>query len=99
MTDTLFDGDGVATVTKTRPDAETVRLLEGYSYKRDVVRTWTPERAETVLANCRRDEASALRRADDVARTQDEVVARGQPTWPERMAAARTDVSVLMKNL
>ena len=89
MTTALFDtATGESTATKTRPDRKTVQALEAFGYKADAVRNWTVERAETTLASCRLEQKIALRKADDVARTQEEHVARGQPTLMERQAAA-----------
>jgi hypothetical protein len=64
---TLFDTDedgGGDTVTA--PDLATtaqVRLLEGFSYRAEVVRRWTRERAEVTLRSCQTEQRTALRRA------------------------------------
>jgi hypothetical protein len=86
---TLFtdDDDGMV-ATAGRPDPKTVRLLEGFNYSREAVRQWTPEKAETVLRNCKREERIALARAAQTAKEQDGAVARGQPSQVERLQAA-----------
>ncbi|MCE9566552.1 MAG: hypothetical protein K8U57_31395 [Planctomycetes bacterium] len=76
------------TAPKERPDPKVVRLLEGYGYRAEAVRLWSPEQANTTLNSCKKEQAIALRRADDVARAQEESVPRGQPSWVERQEAA-----------
>lgn len=87
---TLFteDDDGGTVAVAGRPDPKTVRLLEGYGYKREAVRLWTPERAETTLRAEKREERIALARAAQTAREQDGAVARLQPSQVERLQAA-----------
>ena len=89
---TLFtDDDADDTELDTTPELATVkqvRLLEGYSYRKEAVRLWTKEKAETVLRACQREERIALQRAAAVAREQDGTVSRGQPSVVERMTAA-----------
>ena len=78
--DDFVSPDGLATPKQ-------VRLLEGFNYRREAVRKWTHERAETVLKKCQQEQRLALRRADNKAREQDGE--RGQPSEVERVTAAR----------
>jgi len=86
----LFDADTATEppAAPGRPAGKVVRALEGYGYRADVVRTWTPEKANTVLASCRREELVTLRRADTAAKRQGEEYARGRASGVERREAA-----------
>lgn len=87
----LFDADAEdgSVVIADRPDAKTVRLLEGFNYRKEAVRGWSAEKAATVLATCKREQAIALRHAAAVAREQDETAPpRGQTSLVERQVAA-----------
>jgi hypothetical protein len=87
----LFDTDesGAVVTAADRPSREVVCLLEGYGFKPDAVRQWTAVKANVVLADRRRQDAIVTRRADAVAREQeDSPAARGQPTGVERLEAA-----------
>lgn len=64
-----------------------VRLLEGFSYRREAVRKWTKEKAETVLRSCQREQRIALRRAAATA-GQIDGEKRGQASALERQVAA-----------
>lgn len=87
----LFDTDesGNVVTAADKPSREVVCLLESFGYKPDVVRTWTAVKANVVLNDRRRQDAIAARRADAVAREQeDSPASRGQPTGIERLEAA-----------
>lgn len=85
----LFDTEDTGSVAAPdRPCARVVRLLEGYNFRAEAVRLWTPERAETTLRACQREERIALARADRAAQKQEETVKRGQPGLVERADAA-----------
>lgn len=78
--------------TASAPELATpkqVRLLEGFHYRREAVRLWTREKAETVLRNCQREERIALNRAMALAKEQGgELPERGQVSQVERLTAA-----------
>lgn len=80
--------DADTTTAPDRPSAKVVRQLEVFGYRAEAVRRWTPEKANTVLNSCKREEQIALRRADATAKAQGEEFPRGQPTQPERLEAA-----------
>lgn len=87
----LFDTEDEAGATVAAPalaKPTTVRHLEAYGYRREAVRKWTAERAETVLRNCRQEERIALNRAKKVAEEQDAPTPRGQASHVERAEAA-----------
>lgn len=66
-----------------------VRLLsDKFGYKREKVRLWSVEKAETVLRRCQGEEAYALNLAKIRAKEQDETTARGQASDVERHMAA-----------
>ena len=65
-----------------------VRLLEGYSYRREAVRKWTREKAEQVLRRCQQEERIALNRSRAKAAEQDGATSRGQVSALERAVAA-----------
>lgn len=65
-----------------------VRLLEGYSYRKEAVRKWTKEKAENVLRKCQQEERIALNRANAKAKEQDNATPRGQVSPLERAVAA-----------
>ena len=71
-----------------RADAETIRLLEGYGYKREKVRTWTRERALSVLHGRQKEDGITVRRAAAAAATQEPAPPRGRPSRLEREVAA-----------
>ena len=68
--------------------AEQVRELEGFGRLKEAVRRWTREKAAAVLADCKREQQIALRRAASVALAQSGDAARGQPSTIERVTAA-----------
>ena len=88
----LFDTDesGNVVTAVDKPSREVVCLLEGFGYKPEAVRQWSAVKANTVLHTRRKEDAIAVRRAEAVAREQeqDATVARGQPTQIERWEAA-----------
>jgi hypothetical protein len=65
-----------------------VRLLEGHNYRKEAVRKWTKEKAETVLRKCQQEERIALNRANAKAKEQDAGAPRGQVSPLERAVAA-----------
>jgi hypothetical protein len=81
------EDDGSATAPELAT-AKQVRLLEGFNYRREAVRKWTQERAETVLRSCQREQRIALARAEAKAGAIDAAGKRGQPSIVERLNAA-----------
>lgn len=79
MTSALFD---------TGVDEDVVKELEKFDLRPDVVRKWTPEKAAVALEMYRRDADRTVRRAEAVARGQEEVAPRGEPSCLERQIAA-----------
>lgn len=65
-----------------------VRLLEGFSYRKEAVRKWTREKAEQVLRRCQQEERIALNRSQAKAKEQDGLTPRGQVSALERAVAA-----------